>query len=86
MGGVARLRGRLAIATLVALAVLLAMLAPTAVLAASPEPTPSATSIGGGLGEAVGIGPPALGLLGIVGGIVVVILLGRLARRRWPEP
>ncbi len=53
-------------------------------LGASPDPT--ATPIGGGVGEAVGIGPPALGLLGIVGGIVVIVVLGRLAQRRWPGP
>lgn len=50
-------------------------------LGASPDPT--ATSIGGGIGGAVGIGPPALGLLGVVGGILV---LGRLPQRRWPGP
>jgi hypothetical protein len=68
-----------------ALVLALAVTAPASVLAASPEP--SATPVpGSGLGEAVGIGPPALGLVGIVGGIVVIVLLGRLARRRWPEP
>jgi hypothetical protein len=54
------------------------------VLGASPEP--SATPVGGGIGEAVGIGPPALGLVGIVAGVVVVVFLGRLAQRRWPGP
>lgn len=50
-------------------------------LGASPDPI--ATSIGGGIGGAVGIGPPVLGLLGVVGGILV---LGRLPQRRWPGP
>jgi hypothetical protein len=51
-------------------------------LAASPEPS-SAPPV---VGEVVGFAPPALGIVGVVGGIVVVVALGLLARRRWPEP
>lgn len=51
-------------------------------LAASPEPSPGPPAVG----EIVGIAPPALGIVGVVGGIVVVVALGLLARRRWPDP
>ncbi len=65
-----------------ALVLIVAAAAPASVLAATLEPSGTPMSAGGGLGEAVSIGPPALGLIGIV----VIVLLGRLARRRRPQP